>query len=264
MTVSKRNPLWEILSIYFKPHPWHGVSIGDDAPDLLTCYIEIVPTDTVKYEIEKTTGYLQVDRPQKFSNLCPTLYGLVPQTYCGESVAALSAEKLGRSSLIGDGDPLDICVLSEKTITHGDILLQAIPIGGLRMIDGDEADDKIIAVLKGDVLYGEWKDISDCPKTLINRIVHYFTTYKQAPGAREIASEVTHVYGRLEAHEVIRRSRQDYLSRFQNLTGLLDTALDGSEIAAVQERAHAPGGVDFQATSGITAGKRSDEHTGRG
>ena len=69
-------------------------------------------------------------------------------------MAALCEERTGRTGLVGDGDPLDICVLTEKEITHGNILVRAIPIGGLRMLDGDEADDKIIAVLAGDAVYG--------------------------------------------------------------------------------------------------------------
>ena len=154
----------------FKAHPWHGVPIGDDAPEQVTTYIEIVPTDTVKYEIDKLTGLLKIDRPQKFSNVCPCYYGFVPQTYCGEAVGARMAQRANRQGIAGDGDPLDICVLAEKTISHGDILLPAIPIGGLSMLDGDEADDKIIAVMKGDAAYGEWREIGDCPTTLIDRL----------------------------------------------------------------------------------------------
>ncbi len=142
---------WELLQLLFRPHPWHGIPLGPDAPDMVTAFVEIVPTDTVKYEIDKPSGYLKVDRPQKYSNVCPTLYGFIPQTYCGERVAALSQERTGRSTVEGDGDPLDICVLTEKSFSHGDFLLQAIPIGGLRMIDRNQADDKIVAVLKGDV-----------------------------------------------------------------------------------------------------------------
>lgn len=82
------------------------------------------------------------------------MYGLIPQTFCAENVAAYCDEKTGRKGIVGDGDPLDICVLAEKTITMGGITLEAIPIGGLRMLDGDEADDKIIAVMKGDAIYG--------------------------------------------------------------------------------------------------------------
>src|SRR5271155_3506316 len=97
---------WDLIRAYFKPHPWHGVPIGADAPRTLTVYVEIVPTDTVKYELDKPSGYLKVDRPLKFSSVCPSLYGLVPQTYCGERVGALCAERTGRSHVVGDGDQI--------------------------------------------------------------------------------------------------------------------------------------------------------------
>lgn len=226
MTQAK-DPIWQMMGLLFKAHPWHGVPIGDKAPDTVTAYIEIVPSDTVKYELDKYSGHLKVDRPQAFSNICPTVYGLVPQTFCGERVAELCAERTDRPGIIGDGDPLDICVLCEKVIPHGDILLQAIPIGGLRMIDGDEADDKIIAVMQGDAAYGSWKDIDDCPRKLIDRLRHYFLTYKQRPGEELAATEVTHVYDREEAHEIIRRSQADYVARFGDLEGLLTAALRG-------------------------------------
>lgn len=198
----------------FKAHPWHGIAIGEQAPDLVTAFIEIVPTDTVKYEIDKESGHLKIDRPQKFSNVVPTLYGFIPQTYCDVKIAEFAAMKTGKIVEKGDGDPLDICVLSERTITHGDVMLQAIPIGGLRMIDKGEADDKIIAVLKGDEVYENWKEITDCTEAVINRLKHYFLTYKNIPGAEKPTCEITHVYGRLEAYEVINRSRVDYKNKF--------------------------------------------------
>jgi inorganic pyrophosphatase len=139
------QPLWKLLGVLFKPHPWHGVSPGDQVPNIVQCFIEVVPSDTMKYEIDKVSGYLRVDRPQKYSNMCPALYGFVPQTFCGESVAAFSAEKTGRH-LAGDGDPLDICILTDRPIGHGNVIAECIPIGGLRMLDQDEADDKIIGV----------------------------------------------------------------------------------------------------------------------
>src|SRR5688572_23751401 len=151
----------------FRAHPWHGVPMGKDAPRVVTTYIEIVPTDTVKYEIDKLTGILRMDRPQQYSNVCPSLYGFIPQTLCAERVGALCSERTGRPGIVGDGDPMDVCVLTEKPISHGDILVQAIPIGGLRMIDGREADDKIIAVLGGDAVFGSFKDISECPAPLV-------------------------------------------------------------------------------------------------
>jgi len=216
-----------LMDVMFKSHPWHGVPIGPRAPEVVTTYIEIVPADTVKYELDKATGHLKIDRPQRYSNVCPTLYGLIPQTYSGERVAELCAWRTGRDGIRGDGDPLDICVLTEHTILHGDILLRAMPIGGLRVIDGDEADDKIIAVLEDDVAFGTWSDISDCPSTLIDRLRHYFLTYKSAPDAPHKDVEVTHVFDREEALELIRRSRDDYSAHFGDLEEALSRLLRG-------------------------------------
>lgn len=201
------------MTIQNKAHPWHGISPGDNTPDIVTAFIEIVPSDTVKYEIDKQSGYLKIDRPQKFSNMIPTLYGFIPQSYCAEKTAEYAETMSGKAVSKGDGDPLDICVLSERSVTHGDILVQAIPIGGFRLLDGGEADDKIIAVMKGDEFYRQWNDVSDCPESYINRLKHYFLTYKHLPHEKSIC-EITHVYGREEAHEVIRRSMADYQYHF--------------------------------------------------
>ncbi|RIV20800.1 inorganic pyrophosphatase [Fibrisoma montanum] len=192
-----------------KAHPWHGISAGENAPEIITAFIEIVPTDTVKYEIDKESGYLKIDRPQQYSNIIPALYGFVPRTYCGDRIAQLASERSGRLVEMGDGDPLDICVLTEREITHGDILLQAIPIGGFRLIDKGEADDKIIAVLKGDAMYGQYRELSELPEAVVKRLRHYFLTYKNLPGEPEIM-ELASIYGRDEALEVIRTSMEDY------------------------------------------------------
>jgi inorganic pyrophosphatase len=202
------------FSIY-KHHPWHGVSPGDELPEIVTAFIEIVPGDTIKYEVDKASGYLKIDRPQLFSNTSPALYGFIPQTYCGNSTAEYCAKESGKKVEKGDGDPLDICVLCERPVTHGDILLRAVPIGGLRMIDKGEADDKIIAVLLNDPAYSQYKDISDLPQQLTDRLRHYFLTYKVIPGETKQPVEIDAVYGRKEAHEVIRRSLLDY----NNLVG---------------------------------------------
>lgn len=219
------DPIWKMLGVLYKSHPWHGVPIGDETPKMVTAYIEMVPTDTVKYEIDKATGHLKVDRPQKYSNICPSLYGLIPQTYCARRVAEFCMERTGRTGIVGDGDPLDICVFTEKTISHGDILLHAIPIGGLRMIDGNEADDKIIAVMQGDAIHNSWREIEACPSGLIERLRHYFLTYKDAPGSDKRHCEITHVFGREEAYEVIRRSQEDYKARYGDHETLLTAAL---------------------------------------
>jgi len=222
-----RGRTWELLGHLFQAHPWHGVSIGAEAPQVVTAYIEIVPTDTVKYEIDKASGHLKVDRPQQFSNVCPTLYGFIPQTFCGERVASLSRDKTGQATVEGDGDPMDICVLAEKGFSHGDFLLQAVPVGGLRLIDRNQADDKIVAVLKGDAAFGHWREIGDVPEALVERLKHYFLTYKRPPEAERSAIEITHVYGSAEAREAIERSREDYRSRFPELRDRLLEILKG-------------------------------------
>ena len=200
----------------YKLHPWHGIEIGADAPGLVTAYIEITPSDTVKYEMDKTSGLLKVDRPQLYSNVVPALYGFIPQTYCKEEVAAICRKQTGlHGDIEGDGDPLDILVLTEHRIVHGDILVQAIPIGGLKMIDHHQADDKIIAVLKQDGTYTKWNDLFDLPESIIVRLKHYFLTYKLAPGAIQPV-EIPLIYGKKEAHEVIEASRRDYRKYFQS------------------------------------------------
>jgi inorganic pyrophosphatase len=221
MAESKPYRLEDALPFLYRRHPWHGIAIGDDAPRKVAAFIEIVPTDTVKYELDKATGYLKIDRPQKFSNVYPSLYGFIPQTYCGDETGKFCSERTGRPAIRGDGDPLDICVLSERDISHGDILVQAIPIGGLRMIDGNEADDKIIAVLEGDAVYGSWLEIEESPSALVERLRHYFLTYKQVPGPEKARVEITHVYGREEAYEVIRRTQIDYQEKFKELLAVI-------------------------------------------
>jgi inorganic pyrophosphatase len=205
---------WELLSNLFQAHPWHGLPVGPDAPQVVTAYVEIVPTDTVKYEIDKASGHLKVDRPQLFSNFCPTLYGFVPQTYCGDEVAAMVKDD---PTVEGDGDPLDICILTEKTFSHGDFILQAIPLGGMRLIDRNQADDKIVAILKDDAAFGHCREIGDLPGAMVDRLKHYFLTYKRPPETERNPIEIRQIYGRAEAHEVIRRSQEDYRRKFPDL-----------------------------------------------
>ena len=192
-----------------KAHPWHGVSRGENAPQEVTVFIEIVPRDTVKYEIDKATGYLKIDRPQQYSNVVPTNYGFIPQTFCGERIANLARVNSGKSIIEGDGDPLDILVLSEHHIPRGDILLKAAPIGGLCLLDGGEADDKIISVLVGDKVFEQYREVELLPKGILQRIKHYFLTYKNLPDEPSVC-EIAYSYGREEAYEVIRQAVADY------------------------------------------------------
>ena len=206
--------LEKLLSVLFKAHPWHGISAGPDAPNKVVAFIEIIPTDTVKYELDKHSGELKLDRPQRYSSLCPSLYGFIPQTFCGERVGARCAERTGIAGIDGDGDPMDICVLSERDFTRGSFILRAHPIGGLRMVDEHQADDKIVAILEGDLAYGAMRELSDVPRPLIERLRHYFLTYKQIPGEAPRNVSIEEVYGREEAYEVIRLSQADYHTHF--------------------------------------------------
>jgi inorganic pyrophosphatase len=216
------DPIGRLMGLRYKSHPWHGVDIGPKAPEIITCFVEMVPTDTVKYEVDKESGYLIIDRPQKYSNVIPALYGFIPQTYSDKSVAEYCMEKSGKEGITGDHDPVDICILTEKEISHGDILVRAKPIGGFRMIDGNESDDKIVAVLNNDAVYSMYEDIEDVPELVINRLKHYFLTYKDLPG-NERDVEITHVFGKEEAHEIIKRSQADYHAKFERLGDLLST-----------------------------------------
>lgn len=192
----------------WRPHPWHGLEVGPEPPGVVTAYIEITPLDAVKYEIDKVTGYLRVDRPQRGAAQPPTLYGFIPKTYCAARTAELSphAER-------GDGDPLDICVVSERTVTRADLLIDAKVVGGLQMVDGGEADDKIVAVLNGDLFWGACQTLEDLPEKLVERLSHYFSTYKMIPGARAPA-DVGSVYGRDHAERVIEAGMEDYQETF--------------------------------------------------
>ncbi|HZX43392.1 MAG TPA: inorganic pyrophosphatase [Myxococcaceae bacterium] len=212
-TGKDRETLERLLEMRFAAHPWHGVPIGKGAPEEVTVYVEIVPTDAIKYELDKATGHLRIDRPQLYSSFSPTLYGFIPQTFCGESVGARCAERTGRSHVDGDGDPMDICVLSERDVSHSGVLLRARAIGGLRMIDGNQADDKIIAVLAGDTAFGHLGDVSELPHGMLDRFRHYFLTYKQMPGEKRPV-EIPEVYDRAEAQEMVRRSQADYAKAF--------------------------------------------------
>lgn len=194
----------------YRAHPWHGLPIGEKVPYVVDAYIEITPFDTVKYEIDKQTGYLRVDRPQGSSALPPTLYGFIPRTYCGERVAALTP-----AASQGDHDPLDICVLSQQRIERAELILPSRVLGGLQILDGGEADDKIVAVLESDTVFDYAKEITQLPVVVLSRIIHYFSTYKMdITGQKPNAIEVLGTYGAAHAREVITASMADYQHDF--------------------------------------------------
>lgn len=196
----------------WRPHPWHGLPSGPAPPTLVNVFVEITPYDLLKYEIDKASGYLRVDRAQRTSSLPPSVYGFIPQTYAGDRVAALME---GAAS--GDRDPLDICVLSERPITRSEVLLQAEVVGGLPMLDEGEADDKILAILRDDPVYGEMSDLDELPPTLVERLVHYFSTYKRSL-ADETSVTVGAPYGRAHAQRVVTAAIEDYQAEFPSNT----------------------------------------------
>ncbi len=192
----------------YRPHPWHGIEAGPEPPRLVHAYVEITPFDTMKYETDKVTGYLRVDRPQRGSSLPPTLYGFVPRTYCADRVAELSpyAER-------GDEDPLDVCVLTERPIRRAEVILEARIIGVIRTLDDGQADDKIVATLDGDALWSAAQDISDVPEEIVDRLRHYFATYKMA-SADSRPVEIVSVYGHTEACAIVEAAMADYENAF--------------------------------------------------
>ena len=192
----------------WRPHPWHGIELGPEPPRIINAYIEITPFDLIKYEIDKQSGYLRVDRPQRTSSQPPALYGFIPRTYCGEKFHQLSP-----SSKRGDEDPLDICIISERSISKSEIIVSARVVGGIQMIDDDEADDKIIAVLNNDLFWSDVEDVTELPPILIERIVHYFKTYKLVTDQKPLVM-VNNVYGQAHAFDVVNAAIEDYKDTF--------------------------------------------------
>jgi inorganic pyrophosphatase len=164
----------------WRPHPWHGLEVGNDPPHLVHAYIELTPFDRVKYEIDKVTGYLRVDRPQRTSSQPPALYGFIPRTFCGRRVGELCP-----GCELGDGDPLDICVISERPISKSEVILDA------RVV----------------------MDIADLPQALIDRLRHYFGTYKLVPG-EDSQFSIEETYGRDDALWVVEAAIEDYESEY--------------------------------------------------
>ncbi len=193
----------------WRPHPWHGLEPGVDPPVHVNAYIELTPFDRVKYELDKQTGYLLVDRPNRTSAFCPTLYGFIPRTFCGNRVRSLMAK-----SESGDGDPLDICVISERPIARSEVILKARVVGGLPMLDNGEADDKIVAVLEGDNMWNDCNDVTELPKVMVDRLRHYFSTYKMLSPEDKPSVVIDALYGRDHAVKVVEAALTDYTEHF--------------------------------------------------
>jgi inorganic pyrophosphatase len=114
----------------------------------------------------------------------------------------------------GDGDPLEICVLSERPITKSEVIINVRVIGGLPMLDNGEADDKIIGVLAADNIWSHVEDIDELPQALVQRMRHYFTTYKVMPGDPAQPVFIDGIYDRSHAEKVIQAAMADYQDEF--------------------------------------------------
>lgn len=141
-------------------NPWHSVSIGDNSPDVVNGIIEIPTATRAKYELDKESGLLKMDRVLYSSIYYPANYGFIPRTYCD------------------DNDPLDIMVLSQITIVPL-CIVPAKVIGVMRMLDQGEHDDKIIAVAENDMSVNHINDISELPKHFVKELRNFFEDYKK-------------------------------------------------------------------------------------
>lgn len=169
-------------------NPWHKVSVGDNAPELVNGIIEIPKNTRAKYELDKESGLLMMDRVLFSSMYYPANYGFIPQTYCD------------------DKDPLDILVLSQITIVPM-CLVEARVIGVMRMIDGGEMDDKIIAVAANDMSVNHITDISELPEHFLKEMKNFFEDYKKLENK---TVEVDDFQNAEVAKEVVAKSIEDY------------------------------------------------------
>lgn len=173
-------------------HPWHGIQIGDNAPDTFKVVIEIPAGSRVKYELDKESGLLKVDRILYSSVIYPANYGFLPQT------------------LGDDQDPLDALVLMQEPVVPLAIV-NAVPIGMIHMIDQGEADEKIICVHKDDPEYRGFKHFNDLPDHRMQSIRTFFEDYKRLEHKHV---EVTEFFGPEAAKETIRQSMKIYKEKF--------------------------------------------------
>jgi len=171
-----------------KNNPWHDVTIGDNFPDIVNGIIEIPKGNRAKYELDKESGLLKLDRVLYSSIFYPANYGFIPKTYCD------------------DNDPLDILVLSQVTIVPM-CIVSAKVIGVMRMLDGGEHDDKIIAVAENDMSVNHFNDISELPPHFIKELRSFFEDYKKL---EHKTVEVTEFQDSEIAKEIVKQSIEDY------------------------------------------------------
>ena len=174
-------------------NPWHAVPYGDDAPQQVTAIIEIQKKSKGKYELDKDSGMLKLDRVLFSSMHYPANYGFIPQTYCD------------------DNDPLDILVICSIDIRPM-TLVEAKVIGVMQMIDNNEEDDKIIAVAAHDMSVNHINDISELPPHTLLEMRRFFEDYKKLENKEVI---VENFLGREAACEIVQRSIELYNETFR-------------------------------------------------
>jgi len=178
-------------------NPWHDVAIGPEAPDVVQAMIEIPKASRSKYELDKETGYLRLDRVLYSSVYYPANYGFIPRTYCD------------------DKDPLDILVLTQATILPMTIL-RAKVIGVMQMIDGGEADDKIIAVCPDDMSVSHINDIDELPPHSLKELRAFFEDYKNLEQKTVVVNKF---HNAEKAKEVVQQSQEDYITYMRDIIG---------------------------------------------
>ena len=173
-------------------NPWHEISPGENAPEVVTGIIEIPAHSKAKYELDKETGMSKLDRVLFTPMVYPANYGFIPQTYCD------------------DGDPLDVLVISQVDLFPM-TLVDAKVVGVMKMIDGGEMDDKIIAVAAEDMSVAHINDLSELPQSIVAEIQCFFEDYKKL---RKKEVKVEGFEGREKALEVVKQSIVDYNEKF--------------------------------------------------
>lgn len=175
-------------------NPWHHVAFGENAPSIVNGVIEIPKGSRAKYELDKDSGMLKLDRVLFSSVYYPANYGFIPKTYCD------------------DNDPLDILILSQIDIVPL-CIVSAKVIGVMRMIDGGEADDKIIAVAEGDPSVNHINDISELPQYFISELRNFFEDYKKLENKTVVVEEFQ---SKQIAQKIIVKAINDYDLKFNN------------------------------------------------